>query len=402
MPSSMVYRLRVLSHLLAVAIFGVVAFLAPAPWGAVAGVGALMLLAAAGFTWLRLHRQVTRIASEWQLTVDTVDFPLATVDADGQVVRMNRAAMLRTGRGYVENLGRPLAELGDGEPWRTAARLIDELGGSQAVAAAHPAAEGRSWEVSVHPVRVGGVRPRLLVLGRDVTERVRLESELRRREVMSTLGALVGNVAHEARSPLYALQAGLDSLRSRQGDHPDLGPHLDLLTASAEQLQGLMRALLDYGKPIRDELAPGHLPQVARRAVEDTHARAAARSVRVDLASGDGLPAVAMDEERVFQVLRNLVDNAVEHAAEGGAVTVRCRGENGRVECVVSDDGAGFADDDLARVFEPFFSRRAGGTGLGLAIVQRVIEQHGGGVEAGNAPQGGGRVRVWLPTPQIA
>lgn len=254
----------------------------------------------------------------------------------------------------------------------------------------------RSWEVSVHPVRVDGVRPRLLVLGRDVTERVLLEKELRRREVMSTLGALVGNVAHEARSPLYALQAGLDSLVGRRGSDPDLAPHLELLTTSTEQLSRLMQALLDYGKPIAEALSPGHLPAVARRAVADTTGRASQRSVRIELAPAE-VPAVAMDEDRVFQAVRNLVANAVAHSPDGGAVTVSCRASNGHVECEVTDTGPGFAAADLPRVFEPFFSRRSGGTGLGLAIVQRVVEQHGGGVEAANAPSGGARVRFWIP-----
>jgi len=414
MQPSRAYRLRVIAHLLAVGVFGVTAFAAPPPWGAVAGVVAAALIALAGWVWLRLNLQVTRIASEWQLTVDTVDFPLVTVDDDGRVVRMNRAAMEQTGRGYVENLGRPLAELGDGEPWATAARMVagraaGEEDGDQRLVTEQEVTEAggdtqaggpRSWEVSVHPVRVAGVRPRLLVLGRDVTERVRLEKELRRREVMSTLGALVGNVAHEARNPLFALQAGLDSLRGRLGnlgDAPDLLTRLELVATSAEQLQSLMQALLDYGKPIDRELKPVRLPKIADRAIADSALRAADRRVRVELSAPGEVPAVEVDEERVFQVLRNLVENAVQHSPEGGEVSVACLRHDGRVECAVTDSGPGFDPAELGQVFEPFYSRRPGGTGLGLAIVQRVVEQHGGGVEADNAPRGGGRVRFWLP-----
>lgn len=412
MHPSRAYRLRVIAHLVAVGVFGVSAFAAPPPWGAVAGVVALLLIALAGWVWLRLNRQVARIATEWQLTVDTVDFPLVTVDDDGRVVRMNRAAMEHTGRDYVENLGRPLAELGDGEPWATAARMVAEGAAGEedgehrlvtekeptGAAGAPPADVPRSWEVSVHPVRVGGVRPRLLVLGRDVTERVRLEKELRRREVMSTLGALVGNVAHEARNPLFALQAGLDSLRDRVGGDPALVSRLELVATSSQQLHNLMQALLDYGKPIDQELTPVRLPEIADRAITDSAPRAAERRVRVELSAPAEIPAVEVDEERVFQVLRNLVENAVQHSPEGGEVRVACQRVDGRVECAVTDSGPGFDPAEVTRVFEPFYSRRTGGTGLGLAIVQRVVEQHGGGVEAANAPRGGGRVRFWLPS----
>ncbi len=408
MHPSQAYRLRVIAHLVAVGAFGVLAFAAPDPWGVMAGAAALLLIALAGWVWLRLDRQVARIATEWQLTVDTVDFPLVTVDDEGRVVRMNRAAMELTGRGYVDNLGRPLAELGDGEPWATAARMVGDRSAGESDEkhrlvtedAGDARADGpRSWEISIHPVPVAGVRPRLLVLGRDVTERVRLERELRRREVMSTLGALVGNVAHEARNPLFALQAGLDSLRDHLAGDPELASRLNLLVKSAEQLQGLMQALLDYGKPIDEELTPARLSEIAQRAIADGAPRAAERRVRVTLSAPRDVPAVEMDAERMFQVLRNLVENAVQHSPEGGEVTVACLRVEGRVECAVTDSGPGFAPAELARVFEPFFSRRPGGTGLGLAIVQRVVEQHGGGVEAANAPHGGGRVRFWLPAP---
>jgi signal transduction histidine kinase len=100
-------------------------------------------------------------------------------------------------------------------------------------------------------------------------------------------------------------------------------------------------------------------------------------------------------------VLTNLLTNAVQHAPDGSCVTVRANDLHldGRswLECVVADEGPGFAAGDLPHVFEPFYTRRRGGTGLGLALVHRIMEQHGGAVEAVNADGGGAVVRIRLP-----
>jgi signal transduction histidine kinase len=96
-----------------------------------------------------------------------------------------------------------------------------------------------------------------------------------------------------------------------------------------------------------------------------------------------------------------LIDNAVQHTPPGKAVRLEARRVEaaGRtwLECSVSDEGPGFRAEDLARVFEPFFTRRQGGTGLGLALVQRIAHEHQGEVHASNRPDGGARVLMRIP-----
>jgi signal transduction histidine kinase len=418
--------------LAAVAAAGALSHVLAGAWAAAAGLAALVLLAVAAVAWRRLHRQVSVIADEWQITVDTVDFPLVTVDAAGRVVRMNRSAMELTGRPYRDNLGRPLAELGPGEPWRTAAGMLaavaagetatrqvrEELAAAPAgedrppaasasapAAAAEPgeAAAGRHWEVSVCSIpEPGSGRPGFVVLGRDVGERVRLEERLRRRELMSRLGSLVGSVAHEVRAPLYALGSSLDALERRHGGRAELAPYLPVLRGSVDHLRALMAALLDYGKPIGQELRREPLAPLAEEARRACAEAAAGREVEVEIDVDPGLPPLEMDRERLFGALRNLLENAVQHTPEGGQVTLRARPAAEWVEVEVADTGPGFRHEDLPRLFDPFFSRRRGGTGLGLAIVRRVVEQHGGEVAAANQPGGGASVRLWLPLRRAA
>jgi len=112
-----------------------------------------------------------------------------------------------------------------------------------------------------------------------------------------------------------------------------------------------------------------------------------------------------LNARRMHQVFRNLLENALQHAPAESAVVVsgrrtRAAGHDWWTFTVL-DHGPGFAGEALSRAFEPFFTRRAGGTGLGLSIVKRVVEEHGGTVEAGNRPEGGARVTVRLPAPRV-
>jgi signal transduction histidine kinase len=142
------------------------------------------------------------------------------------------------------------------------------------------------------------------------------------------------------------------------------------------------------------------LPEVVAEAAQATLALAEGRCVRVDSAVQGELPRVLMDRRRMVQVFQNLIDNAVHHAPEGGAVRVTSALESPGGEwiaCTVDDDGPGFPPGEEGRLFEPFFTRRHGGTGLGLPIAKRIVEEHGGTVEALNRPGGGARVTVRLP-----
>ena len=108
-----------------------------------------------------------------------------------------------------------------------------------------------------------------------------------------------------------------------------------------------------------------------------------------------------MDRRRISTVFNNLIENAIQHSPAGGEVKVQGRliSENDQdwVECVIKDWGSGIQAEDLAKIFEPFFSKRRGGTGLGLAIAQKTMEQHGGKLLATNNPDGGASMIARFP-----
>jgi signal transduction histidine kinase len=140
---------------------------------------------------------------------------------------------------------------------------------------------------------------------------------------------------------------------------------------------------------------------VVRRAVRACSTLARQRTVAIEERLDPGLPRLHIDPTRVEQALENLLANAIQHTPPGSLVTVAGRlegiGREGFAVCSVEDEGPGIPPENLARVFEPFFTRRKGGTGLGLSIVKRVVEAHGGQVIAENRQDGGARFTLLVP-----
>lgn len=244
------------------------------------------------------------------------------------------------------------------------------------------------------------------------------DAELRRRETMACMGSLVSGVAHEVRNPLFGITSTLDALQARLHGSPDHGRHIAVLRGETGRLQKLMQDLLDFGRPAPHVRAVANLHALIERAVSACAPLARERGVAISCTLTGTPPWLALDTLRMEQVLVNLIENALQHSAHGATVVIeaRCHPQADRdshlhtegsashddIIVSVSDQGPGFRNDDLPRVFEPFFTRRRGGTGLGLSIVQRIVEEHGGTVGAANRPGGGAVLTMQLhPSQQV-
>lgn len=236
---------------------------------------------------------------------------------------------------------------------------------------------------------------------RAEAEQARLQTSLRRSEVMSAMGSLVAGVAHEVRNPLFGISSTLDALEARLGAHQETRPHIGILRDEVDRLNRLMQDLLNYGRPRGAARAPDPIATAIAEAIQACSALARGCGVEIESRVSDSGVSVSMDRAAMVQALENLLENAIRHCPSGGAVAVETEvtHHEGRawVDCAVKDTGPGFREEDLARVFEPFFTRRRGGTGLGLSIVQRIVEEHGGRVCAANGREGGAVVTVSLP-----
>ena len=317
---------------------------------------------------------------------------VVAVGRAGEILHVNRAA------GDLLGLGEHAAGLKVWEVVRFPA--VEEavrkvLAGGPSVALALEAGP-RALDVVVDPV--GGGRGAVLV-ARDITQQ-RNYDQLRKE--------FVANVSHELRTPLTLIRGYVETLREGALGDPDRAPgFLETIEKNVLRLGRLVDDLLELSRLESGGQILKPRPVEARallgKVVEDFRPLAEKKRQALSLEVDAALGPFEADPDFLERAVRNLVDNAVKYAPEGGAVTLQARVEGGSVVFRVRDNGPGIPKADLPRLFERFYrvdksrSRELGGTGLGLAIVKHIAQLHGGGVAVESEPGSGSVFSIRLP-----
>lgn len=224
------------------------------------------------------------------------------------------------------------------------------------------------------------------------------EREVLRAEQLAAVGQLAAGVAHEIRNPLASIkmlaQAGLEARDDRL-----TADDLRVIEAEVRRMERSLQTFLDFARPPKMERRPTDLAGVVRGVADLIRGRAEKQRVEVR----HDLPAagvtVTADAEQLRQVFLNLCLNALDAMPTGGTLTLHVRPRPpGRVEVEVADTGPGVSRGMMPRLFEPFASTKDTGLGLGLVISKRIVEDHGGAINAANRPDGGACFFVTLPT----
>jgi signal transduction histidine kinase len=236
-----------------------------------------------------------------------------------------------------------------------------------------------------------------------LTESVaRFQAEAAQRERLSSLGRLSTVIAHEIRNPLMIIKATLSILRRADLTAEERREAVADIADETTRLNRIVTEVLDFAKPIKFEYAESSINDICRASAAAAWAGDAESKVALDLDSA--LPRIVTDAERLRAALVNIMTNArhAVHAAhlidEDAAVTVRTRGNgNGHVIVSIRDRGVGIAPEDMARIFDPYFTTRRAGTGLGLPISKNIIEGMGGTLAVDSQRGVGTEIRIDLP-----
>lgn len=263
----------------------------------------------------------------------------------------------------------------------------------------------------------GHLRERMSVRGEDDLARLAmafndmaasLEQQIHRLEELSAVQQrFVSDVSHELRTPLTTIRMAADLIFESRGElDPPTARSAELLQNQLDRFENLLGDLLeisryDAGAAVLD-LENVDLVALVRRAVESARPLAERRGSAIEVTALSDPCLVECDPRRVDRILRNLIDNAVEHG-ESQPIDVTVGGDGSAVAVTIRDHGVGLSDDDIAHVFDRFWradparARTTGGTGLGLSIALEDTRLHAGWLEAWGAPGEGACFRLTLP-----
>jgi len=338
------------------------------------------------------------------VTLRSIADGVIATDRDGRVVLMNPAAASLLDISVESSRGRPLDEVLPPD-------YLDAWG------AVRPHTElttrdgkVRRIQLSMAPVLQHGQMLGAVYALRDVTQDQRAEEERLRASKLESVGLLAGGIAHDFNNLLAAIQGNLSVARAIIGTledevSPELLEILDDVDAASRRATGLTRQLLTFSSGGAPVLALSNLEDVVREAV-DFGMRGSPIGHHYDVASG--LPPVEVDPDQIAQVLQNLVINACQAMPGGGSLTVtldaptrlpdQLGGHYGPwVRVVVRDEGIGISEEDLGRVFDPYFTTKPAGSGLGLASAYAIVRKHRGFITVSSELGQGTTFELFLP-----
>ena len=317
------------------------------------------------------------------------------LDRQGRVQLVNRAAqkMLNVdasaqGRRYLEVIRHP-----DISAQLTAALRGDAVDPHELPLGRDPS---RVFVARAAPVSPAGGGGAILVL-HDITD-LRRADQIRR--------DFVANVSHELRTPLTAIRGYVEAILDDPPDAAQTRRFLEIVARHTARMERLVADLLRLARlDARQEpldVASCEIQQIFNAVVADLSPMIQAKGQHVTIKVAQDACTIGADPAKLHDILRNLLENAVNYSPEQADVRLEAVRRDGLVEISVSDSGPGIPPADLARVFERFYRvdkarSRPGGIGLGLAIVRHLVELHGGRALAENRPEGGARFTVTLP-----
>ena len=229
-----------------------------------------------------------------------------------------------------------------------------------------------------------------------------LRQEIAQSEKYKTLATLASGIAHEVKNPLTAIKTFTEYLPDKIDDKKFLSRFANIVGREVNRIDEMIHQLLNYGKPALLSIQATNIHKLINDTVDILNSKFIDQKINVNKHfNTDENLTLYIDPNQTRQALLNIFLNAIEAMSKGGKLQVETRRSSKDFEIIVSDTGCGIPADDLAHIFDPFFSRKNQGTGLGLSITQSLIENHKGIIEVRSAVESGTEITIKLPLAHI-
>jgi signal transduction histidine kinase len=292
-------------------------------------------------------------------------------------------------------------------PDMTAGELLPQLRSHAPDASILIATGSSDIQYAIHAMRLGAcdyivkpICPELLLASmRRVSNLQAAQQRAIQSERLATIGTAVAAVAHESRNALYRIRARVELIRLMHENDADLLEDLSAIDDASLQLQSHFEELREFSAPIVMRKLSCSLQNLIQHVWQHVQCSGAYPGSHLSLPDHD--TECMIDPTRIEQVMRNLIENAIEASESEARVevdwTIREIDDDETLFITVSDNGPGFTEEQRSSAFEPFFTTKGHGTGLGLPICRRIVEAHGGSIIVEESGDSGGAITIALP-----
>ena len=233
-----------------------------------------------------------------------------------------------------------------------------------------------------------GVCDGVVIVIRDLRELKELEEKVREAEKLAAIGKLAASVAHEVRNPLSSIKGFAKFLHKSMDKGSQQRQYAQIMIKEVDRINRVINDLLTFSRPIKLELNPTNVSDLIAHGVGLVQAEADSRSVTINVNADPSMSNVILDENQMTQVILNLLLNAMSAVEDNGVIQIHSNKDpqDRFLSIQIEDDGDGISPEFMENIFEPFVTSREKGTGIGLAIVKKIVENHGGKIEASSPP----------------
>jgi len=236
----------------------------------------------------------------------------------------------------------------------------------------------------------------------DITEYKKESNKKFQKEKVKAIGTMASILAHELGNPLNSLSIHLQLIDRAVKTLPKAGKakfskYIKITKDEIKRLDDIVTRFLQAARPFKPRLFEGDVCGILDRTLELMMPELKKNKIIIEKSFGGDIPKIYIDHIQIRQVFINLVKNALESMKKGGKLKIKLSREDKWVKISFADSGKGIPEEDLEKIFEPYYSTKDGGSGLGLAIVHRIVKDHGGKIEVDSFYGKGTTVSIYLP-----
>jgi PAS domain S-box-containing protein len=358
----------------------------------------------------RLGRQMRDVKEVFSAMKENLDQMMANLQdgvmlftSDFNAVLVSASAERFIGKPRGEMLGRHPSEIFSRSS-RLGRVILDALASREPMAQEEIQDEqGRHIQVALDFIEERGERIGALLTLRDAESVHRIEDEIELSRRLAAIGRLTSGVAHEVKNPINAIVVHLEVLRQKLKEiDPDTRRHVDVIGSEIQRLDRVVQTLVDFTRPVELRLSDMDLRKVVEDVVSLASPAAEKHKVLMEREAGQEPLPVRIDADLVKQAVLNIVLNGVQAMPEGGTLRLTVKREGEGALIAVRDQGAGIPENIRDKIFNLYFTTKAGGSGIGLAMAYRVVQLHHGSVEFTSIVDHGTTFYLRFPLAEIA